>query len=248
MIIAGGNHNFFNTVWSPSAHWLGGADDTQFAPKGSICRAGAPGRLNATQQRQYATAYINSFFRLHLANDQKLTPIWTGEAAPSGPIVRVTRIPAARDRLVINRLDNPKQLRTNSLGGAVTRAGLDQLQVCSVKKPVAKSGWACFTNSRVVPTQSSPHHLWGDLPLTKAAWNRAGGALTNAIPDRSGDLSEFTAVQLRAVLDFSGTRNPLNSDGTLTITLTDASGRHRTSRPAASACLPPHDDQSGPAR
>lgn len=225
--IAGGNHSFFNTVWSPSAHWLGAEDDSKFAPKGSICQAGQPGRLTEKEQRRYALAYINSFFRLHLAGDRKPAPVWTGAATPAGAVVQVTRIPGASDRLVVNRLDDPRQLRTNALGGKVTRAGLAQLQICSNDKPVVADGYACLTGSRVAPTASSPHHSWGDLRLAKAAWTKPNGTFTNAVPARHGDFSKFTAVQLRAVLDFSDKRNPLNKDGALTITLTDAAGHSR---------------------
>jgi hypothetical protein len=219
--IAGGNHNFFNTVWSPSAHWLGGEDDTKFATEGSICKAGSPGQLTETEQRRFATAYVNSFFRLHLSGDRKLAPVWTGAIAPAGAVVQVTRIPGASDRLVINRFDDPKELRK------LTRAGLDQLRICSTKTPLVKDGPACLTRSRVVPTISSPHHSWGDLPLTKVAWSKPNGSLTTAIPAATGDFSRFTAIQLRAVLDFSDKRNPLNKDGALTITLTDAAGHSR---------------------
>jgi dienelactone hydrolase len=225
--IEGGNHSFFNTVWSPSAHWLGGEDDSTFAPEGSICRAGSPGRLNETEQRRYAVAYINSFFRLHLAGDRKLAPVWTGATAPAGPVVQVTRIPGVTDRLVINRLDDPRQLRENVLGGTVTQAGLHRARICSNETPLVADGPACLTDSRVVPTQSSPHHSWGDLHLAKVAWSRPDGSLTNAIPARNGDFSKFTAIQLRAALDFSDKRNPLNKDGALTITLTDAAGLSR---------------------
>jgi hypothetical protein len=78
------------------------AVDSKFAPEGSICQAGSPGRLTETEQRRYATAYINSFFRLQLAGERKLAPMWTGATAPAGAVVQVTRIPGVSDRLVIN--------------------------------------------------------------------------------------------------------------------------------------------------
>ncbi|GAB3276866.1 alpha/beta hydrolase family protein [Kineosporia babensis] len=233
--ITGANHNFFNTAWSPSADWIGGYDDARHGPQNSICKAGAQGRLTETQQRRYATAYVNSFFRLHLAGEQRLAPVWNGETKPAGDVVQVTRIPGAQDRLVINRLDSAKQLRTNDLGGAVTRKKLSQLRICSKKAPLTKDSTPCLSNTRKVPTSSAPHHIDGDLPLAKTAWKQANASLTNAVPRRHRDFSKYSAVQLRAALDFSDQRNPPNKNGKLTITLTDTQGRSKTVTPDTAA-------------
>jgi hypothetical protein len=230
--IAGGNHNFFNTVWSPSAGWPGGRDDAASGPTGSVCRAGSPGRLDEAQQREYAVAYINGFFRYHLGAENSIAPLWTGAATPpfAERVVQVSRHPrdTADERLVINRLEADQDLTTNALDGAVSLDGLDDARICAKGAPVVGGGDGCLTGSRQVSSRSQPHHRRADLHLFKAAWTRSGGMLTNTVPASHENVSRYAAVQVRAALDFSDLRNPVGKDQAVAFTLTDAAGHSQT--------------------
>jgi hypothetical protein len=227
--VGGANHNYFNTVWSPSSGVPGSRDDAGSRPAGSVCHRDAAGRIGETRQRQNAVAYVNGFFRYHLGAEAAIEPLWAGAEIPAGgDNVQVSRHPAGGPphRLVINRLEAPGDLSTNELGGPVGVRGLVEPGMCATVNPRTRT--VCLTVSRPVPSTSEPHTASsgrGSQPIFKASWTAAGGVLTNAVPAAHGDFSGYRAIQLRAVVDFSDSRNPVDAPRSLVFTLTDAVGR-----------------------
>ncbi|MFI8930348.1 alpha/beta hydrolase family protein [Streptomyces sp. NPDC053474] len=81
--LTGGNHNYFNTQWSPRSGQVAGENDA--------VPGGRPGRcvaqdgtnqqhkgLDETTQRSIATGYTSAFFRRYLMNDTSTQALLTG--------------------------------------------------------------------------------------------------------------------------------------------------------------------------
>jgi hypothetical protein len=125
LTVVGANHNFFNTVWSPSSRVPGAFDD-------GICRR----RLSEPQQRRVAIGYVVSFFRRYVGGTPRAGEIWTGERVPAGidpSWVLVSHL-APDDpsrRLDVERFTDPGGLGTNALGGAVRPAAMGLYGWCS---------------------------------------------------------------------------------------------------------------------
>lgn len=113
--VFGANHNFFNTVWSPSSGIPGAFDD------GWDCA----GRLTETQQRRVGVTYITSFFRRYVGASAERGTVWTGETTPAAIAPAKTAVTylapdTPADRMDIDRFVSPVDLLTNQLGGDVT--------------------------------------------------------------------------------------------------------------------------------
>jgi hypothetical protein len=113
--VFGANHNFFNTVWSPSFGYPGAFDDGGWTS--------CSDRLTAAQERKVGAAYIVGFFRRYLGGETAIDPMWTGAAAPAGvaPTAVSYLAPDTPDRrLDVDRFTDPTSLATGETGGAVT--------------------------------------------------------------------------------------------------------------------------------
>ena len=120
------NHNFFNTVWSPSSGYPGAFDDAY----------NCPDQLTETAQRRVGVAYIVSFFRRYIGGESVPGEVWTGERipdliAPARTAVTYLAPDTASDRLDVARLDRPAELTTNHLGGDVTVTDMGVYGWCS---------------------------------------------------------------------------------------------------------------------
>jgi hypothetical protein len=121
----GSNHNFFNTVWSPSSGIPGSFDD------GWNCE----GRLTEKEQRRVGVAYIVSFFRRYVGGGGARGTIWTGEKVPGtiGEARTAVSYLAPDDpalRLDVDRFTEPRDLIHNDLGGDVVAAKLGRYAWC----------------------------------------------------------------------------------------------------------------------
>lgn len=82
ILLMGGNHNFFNEVWSNPSD--GGSDDAVvMGPYAGdpVCGVGKPGRLDALTQRRWGSAYIAAFFRMTLGGETSFLPLFDGSGA-----------------------------------------------------------------------------------------------------------------------------------------------------------------------
>jgi hypothetical protein len=112
LTVFGANHNFFNTVWSPSSGYPGAFDD-----------GGCPEQLTEQQQRSVAVNYLLDFFRSYVGREAGTGAYWTGAAAPplpTGVHTAVSYLAPDRpaDRRDVARFDDPGDLTRTEPGGA----------------------------------------------------------------------------------------------------------------------------------
>ena len=109
--VFGANHNFFNTVWSPSSGIPGAFDD------GYGCRD----RLTEKEQRRVGIAYIVGFFRHYVGGSPEGGTDWSGETtpdiAPATTAVTYLAPDTPATRLDIDRFDTPDDLARTQPGG-----------------------------------------------------------------------------------------------------------------------------------
>jgi hypothetical protein len=222
--VFGANHNFFNTVWSPSGGYPGSFDDGDWVP--------CEGKLTAPQERHVGRSYIIGFFRRYLANETSLDPMWTGAAVPTdmGPahtLVSYLAPDAVGRRLDVDRFTDPGASSTDQLGGAVTAGGMSMFGWCS-------DIWA---------TPCVPGHLgWLDVHLSYPSWFDPSaatppglqqgllgwpdhnGTVRFDIPADEGDVSGFDAFQFRAATNPGYWSNQPGDIQDLAVVLNDGSG------------------------
>ncbi|MDX6595948.1 MAG: hypothetical protein QOI72_1330, partial [Solirubrobacterales bacterium] len=119
--VFGANHNFFNTVWSPSGGYPGAFDDGQW----TSCE----NRLTQVQERRVGASYIVSFFRRYVGDETSLDPMWTGAAtpesiAPARTLVSYLAPDTPDQRLDVDRFTSSDGLAVGQTGGAVRSSGL----------------------------------------------------------------------------------------------------------------------------
>ena len=123
----GANHNFFNTVWTPSSGYPGAFDDALRPLRGQAhARGSSAGSAPPTSCRTSDGTWAAS---------TDLDPIWTGAATPgaaSTPTRALVSLPRARPagrRLDVDRFTDAALDRATELGDAVTATGLSLLGV-----------------------------------------------------------------------------------------------------------------------
>ena len=120
------NHNFFNTVWSPSSGYPGAFNDAY----------NCPDQLTETAQRRVGAAYIVSFFRRYIGGETGPGELWTGERTPEQikPARTAVSYLAPDDpasRMDVARLDRPGELTVDHLGGDITVTDMGVYGWCS---------------------------------------------------------------------------------------------------------------------
>lgn len=210
--VTAANHNFFNTVWSPSSGVAGALDDAGYLPdwegEESICHPRNARRLSETEQRAVGLGYVNGFFRAQLGGESALAPVWSGRVEqPAGiPTKAAVQVAyhapdLAERRRDVNRLVSEADLERNQLGGSVTVAKLDSALRTAPRAP----------------------HL--GLRLLRTVWDQRGGALVNTLPAGSRDVSRYATLRLRAVQDSRDRRNTPGVEQDLSVVLVDGAGR-----------------------
>ena len=220
--VFGANHNFFNTVWSPSGGYPGSFDDGEWVS--------CDGRLTAPQERHVGRAYIISFFRRYLADDTSLDPMWTGEAIPVniGPartLVSYLAPDTPDRRMDLDRFTDPDGLSGDQPGGAVSASGLSAYGWCSDtwQTPCVPGDYAWY----------DVHLSWSwfgtappGLEQGVLGWSDDGGVLRFEIPVGEGDVRGFDAFQFRAATNPGYWANPSGGYQDLVVVLIDGDG-HR---------------------
>lgn len=90
--LTGGNHDAYNTQWSPSSGQVAAHDDALPGTKPGYCQAQFPGStahpdqkaLTEQQQRQITLAYVSAFFLRHLDGQKQFDAFLTGQRRPPG--------------------------------------------------------------------------------------------------------------------------------------------------------------------
>jgi hypothetical protein len=185
--VVGANHNFFNTVWSPSGGYPGSFDDGA-----SSC----PARLSETEQRGVGATYIVGFFRRYLADERSIDPMWTGAArprsvSPARTLVSYLAPDRPSRRLDLDRFTDETSILRNALDGEVTPTGLSRYSWC-----------ADTFSDRCVPDPFA----YADVHLPSLGqgvlgWADASAGVRFALPPGYRNLRRFDAFQFRAAVN-----------------------------------------------
>ena len=232
-LVMGANHNFYNTIWSPSSPFPGAANDwLAFVPGGhsdNHCGSGKTSqRLTEAQQRGTGLAYMSAFFRAYVGGETQFIPILTGDAPPP-PSAQTNNVfvsyhaPANRRRDV-NALLNDTNLTLNTLGGAVTQSLLTPYELCGGEAPQPQRCLLDQSNARQPHTTPSARSPARGLSQLKTGWNNLSGNYTNNVPATLSNVSGFQALQFRVSVNFADVRNLADLAQDFRVILMDASG------------------------
>jgi hypothetical protein len=235
MLVMGANHNFYNTIWSPSSGIPGATNDwTTFVQGGrsdSHCGTGAGNqRLTEAQQRGTGLAYMSAFFRAYVGGESQFIPLLTGDAPPPASAqtnnlfvsYHAPDIPGIR--LDVNRLLTDSNLSLNFLGGAVTPTALTPYDLCGGEAPPANKCLPGALNAQQPHTTPSARSSARGMTQLRTGWNDITGNYRNNIPAALGNVSGFQAVQFRVSVNFADARNLAGLAQDFRVVLTDASG------------------------
>ena len=232
-LVMGANHNFYNTIWSPSSPFPGAANDwlafVQGGHSDSHCGKGKTNqRLTEAQQRGTGLAYMSAFFRAYVGGESQFIPILTGDAPPP-PSAQTNALfvsyhAPANVRFDVNRLLNNTNLTVNNLGGAVTQTGLTPYELCGGDAPQAQRCLPDQPNARQPHTTPSARSSLRGLSQLNTGWNDLFGNYRNNVPPALGNVSGFQAIQFRVSVNFADVRNLADLAQDFRVVLTDASG------------------------
>src|SRR4026207_284365 len=232
-LVMGANHNFYNTIWSPSSPFPGAANDwLAFVPGGhsdSQCGSGKGNqRLTEAQQRGTGLAYMTAFFRAYVGGETQFIPLLTGDAPPPASALNnnlfVSYHAPANRRLDVNRLLDDTNLTTNNLGGAAIQTALSPYELCGGPAPQPQRCIAEANNAQQPHPAPSARSPVRGLSQLKTGWNDLTGNYRNNIPPALGNVSGFQAVQFRVSVNFADVRNLEGLAQDFRVVLTDAGG------------------------
>lgn len=235
VLVMGANHNFYNTVWSPSSGLPQSVDDwmlfVQSGHSDSHCGSvGGNQRLTEAQQRGTGLAYMSAFFRTYVGGEKQFIPILTGDAPPPASAQTTDLFVSyhAPDtptlRLDVNRLLDAANLTTNNLGAAVTQTGLIPYDLCGGEAPQPLTCLPGAGNAQQPHTAPSARSAARGLSQLRTGWNNFTGNYRNNLPAGLGNVSGFQAVQFRVSVNFTDLRNLEDLAQDFRVRLTDASG------------------------
>ncbi|HEY2964539.1 MAG TPA: hypothetical protein VGJ37_19125 [Pyrinomonadaceae bacterium] len=234
-LVMGANHNFYNTIWSPSSPFPGATNDwLAFVPGGhSDSQCGTVKgnqRLTEAQQRGTGLAYMTAFFRVYVGGESQFTPILTGDAPPP-PSAQTNNLFVSYHapdnpelRLDINRLLNNTNLTVNTQGAAATQTALSPYNLCGGEAPQPQRCLPDQPNARQPHTTPSARSPLRGLSQLITGWDNLTGNYRNDLPIAVQNVSGFQALQFRISVNFADPRNLEGLAQDFRVVLTDASG------------------------
>ena len=235
VLVMGANHNFYNTIWTPSSNvpgatndWLAFVAGGRSDPHCGTLRGNQ--RLTESQQRGTGLAYMSAFFRAYVGGENQFIPILTGDAPPP-PSAQTSNLfvsyHAPDDptlRLDVNRLLDHTNLTINTLGAAVTQTALTPYELCGGEPPQPATCLPGQSNARQPHTTPSARAPNRGLSQLKTGWNNLTGNYNNELPVLLQNVSGFQAIQFRVSVNFADARNLAGLAQDFRVKLTDASG------------------------
>ena len=245
VLVMGANHDFFNTILTPDFFPAGSRDDwLSFVTAGSeddFCgRVPGNARLSPTEQQGVLLAYAMAFLRVNVGGESEFLPLLQS-AAPPPPSAMTDQIhvsyhPAANMRLDVNRLLSAADLTTNALGGAAAETGITPYTLCGGESPEPRFCLPDQPNARQPHTTPSARaRTRRGLSQLQTGWSSGGAQYTNVLASKGLDVTGFSALQVRASVNFDDPRNPLGMPQDLSVTLIDVSGHRCTTRVSQSS-------------
>jgi hypothetical protein len=235
VLVMGGNHSFYNTIWAPGGWPAATWDDwLQFEdPPGNDPFCGThEGNHRLTQEQVHGTlrAYLTGFMRTYLGGEDFLS-ILKGDSLPPPSAmtneIHVSYHPkdAPGSRLTVNSLLFEGRLSTNDLGQPVTPNGLNPYDLCGGEDPEPAQCLEGQPTRRQPHTTPSPLIQARGLSQLRFGWDDALAQWTNQLPDdATSDVSGYAVVQLRAGVNFADARNPSVVPQDFSMVLTDRAG------------------------
>lgn len=207
--IHGANHNYFNTIWTPSPPlptpnpYDGAVNDgaTWTGPK-----------ITDVEQRQIALSTIVGLLQQHLQGIQPYREIFTGRLQLAS--LRIDMMHWGYQDPVRLTVDDyqqgmPGSITTNSLGGSV-----------SLTPGFATSAETSFGAGGSPSDPCFYHQTWG----VKLGWNSLQ-SYESTLPAAQQDVSMYTHLSFRITqVPDGGTLNPVGSPKNLRVNLQDADG------------------------
>jgi hypothetical protein len=249
--IMGGNHSYFNTIWTPGGWPAGTWDDWQaFQDMSRVdpwCADTQPGnhKLTPPQERGVFMAYGTAFYRLYLGGEVGFLPLLKGDAPPppSAMTNEILMTYQAKDapgsRLDVNRLLSSDDLSTNTLGGAVAQSGLNPYDLCGGLVPQPQhcipTGFLQNSLNRMPHTTPSARSSMRGLSQLRFGWDDTSATLFNELPAGAGDVSAYNVLQFRGTVNFRDARNTPGVPQDFSVTLTDGAGSSATTVVSASS-------------
>jgi hypothetical protein len=232
ILVLGANHNFYNTIWTPSGFPAGASDDwLSFIPSGSTdphCGSDpGNGRLTDAQERATALVYLSAFLRVYVGGELQFLPLLTGAAGPpasagtSDLFVSYHAPDTPQLRRDVNRLLDATNLSTSTIGGAVTASGLVPYIVCGGPLPQPPKCLPLQANARQPHTTPSLFSAATGLSQLTTGWSAITATLVHDIPAGQRNVSGFEALRFRAGVNFDDVRNTAGLAQDFTVTLTD---------------------------
>ena len=233
VLVMGGNHNFFNTAWTPGKYPVATSDDWSIMDRNQTdptCGENAPTRLSADEQYAFGNAYIAGFFRLTLGGDEQFLPMFDGSDAKPASAgradVRVSATLPSSARLDVNNFDQPDT--------SVQVTGAGSYAVCESLSPVDVPGVLpyCITQlefaqapdwsttgsngkANSVPSTTAMHFTY----RTPVRDSDPAGELRVPVPGGSVDASGYESLSFRVSPD-----DTVSGSTDLTVTLLDGTG------------------------
>ena len=192
--VYGANHNFFNTVWTPTADlgspnpWAGSVGDC----------SGCNPKMTATAQRQVALTTVSAFFRWQLQNVAPYREILTGVVQPPAmDNANVFRTFQDSNRDAIDDFEQqPLNPNVNTVGGAVMAPGFTLFE----ERLLNWGGFGDSVYSGFMPETSFFHDTLG----LKLGWASSQTYTTDIPPGPHRNVSAFTHLTLRAAKKVTG--------------------------------------------
>ncbi|MEM8997964.1 MAG: hypothetical protein AAGF23_24495, partial [Acidobacteriota bacterium] len=229
-LILGGNHNYFNTVWTPSIFLPGSFDDAVFTFE-PTCSSVGDYRLTEDEQQGVTLAYTSAFFRLYVGEEGEFETLLTdGPPPPSAldatvfPSYHAPDLPGLR--LDINRFLEADDLTTNALGGTVSQVGLAPADLCGGQAPQASQ---CLPGQ---PSARQPHNPPDPAPRglsqLELGWTSLSASLVHELPEGQRNVVNYDTLQFRTTLDFTSAANIEGEAQDFSVRLVDGSGASAT--------------------
>jgi hypothetical protein len=252
-LVMGANHNFYNTVWSPSSSLPGSVNDWQAFVSGARsdpqCGSGKQTqRLTEAQQRGTGLAYMTAFFRVYVGGETQFIPLLTGDAPPpasaqtSNVFVSYHAPDNPELRRDVNRFLNITNLTVNAPGGAAAQTALTPYELCGGNAPFPATCLPDQANARQPHTTPSARSSVGGLTQLKTGWTNMTGNYRNELPALAANVSGFQALQFRVSVNFADPRNLEGLAQDFRVVLTDGAGAAasvRVSDVSAALFFPP---------
>ncbi len=243
--VMGANHNFFNTVWTPSKYSLSTSDDwsgtnaTSARSTDSVCGttgAAVDTTIRLTDDEQYdtGTTLMAGWFRLTVGGEDEFLPMFDGSGAKVDSIkdfdIRVSATQPASAR---------SDIATFTTAGAVRTYGTATATLCASMSGRAVPQVLPYCSTTLASAQL-PHwtsvRFGGDVPaspMTRMQWTNGTGEIRVSVPRSARDASAHEFLTLKASPDESVA---YGAGTDLTVTLVDGTGA--TSTTAVSALNP----------